>query len=113
MKTISIRLEDSIYEELGEMLDMVNKLIQYSVDIFARSDESHMKDVVDLENQVDEKERELQQAHVERLTKGECSPVAGMLFSDIVSGLERVADHATNIAFAIVQNDKDDPETDD
>ena len=55
----------------------------------------------------------MQQAHVERLTKGECSPVAGMLFSDIVSGLERVADHATNIAFAIVQNDKDDPETDD
>ena len=36
-----------------------------------------------------------------------------MLFSDIVSGLERVADHATNIAFAIVQNDKDDPETND
>ncbi len=112
-KEEGINISKEAQKELGEMLDMVNKLIQYSVDIFARSDESHMKDVVDLENQVDEKERELQQAHVERLTKGECSPVAGMLFSDIVSGLERVADHATNIAFAIVQNDKDDPETDD
>ena len=88
--------------ELGEMLDMVNKLIQYSIDMFARSDESHMQDVIDLENKVDEKEKALQNFHVQRLTRGECTPEAGMMFSDIVSGLERVADHATNIAFAII-----------
>ena len=46
--------------------------------------------------------------HVERLTKNECTPEAGMLFSDIVSGLERVSDHATNIAFAILHSDSDD-----
>lgn len=89
-------------KELGEMLDMVNKLIQYSIDMFARSDESHMQEVIDLENKVDEKEKALQNFHVQRLTKGECTPEAGMMFSDIVSGLERVADHATNIAFAII-----------
>ena len=88
--------------ELGEMLDMVNKLIQYSIEMFARSDESHMQEVIDLENKVDEKEKALQNFHVQRLTKGECTPEAGMMFSDIVSGLERVADHATNIAFAII-----------
>ena len=44
--------------------------------------------------------------NVERLTKGECSPEAGMIFSDIVSGLERVADHATNIAFAITTEEE-------
>lgn len=87
-------------KELGEMLDMVNQLIQYSFDMFVKSDESHMKDVIALEDGIDEKERELQQKHVDRLTQGECTPEAGMIFSDIVSGLERVADHATNIAFA-------------
>ena len=60
-----------------------------------------MNDVALLEDKVDNKERELQQRHVERLARGECTPEAGMIFSDIVSGLERVADHATNIAFAI------------
>ena len=40
-----------------------------------------------------------------RLTKGECTPEAGMLFSDIASGLERVADHATNIAFAVIASE--------
>ena len=53
--------------------------------------------ILRLEDAVDEKERELQQAHVDRLTRNECTPEAGMLYSDIVSGLERVADHATNI----------------
>ena len=65
-----------------------------------------MQEIITLEDQVDEKERELQKKHVERLTKGECSPEAGMIFSDIVSGLERVADHATNIAFAITTEDE-------
>jgi phosphate:Na+ symporter len=65
-----------------------------------------MKDVVELEEKIDKKEKELQQNHVDRLTRGECSPEAGMIFSDIVSGLERVGDHATNIAFAIVENNK-------
>ena len=52
-------------------------------------------------------DRELQKAHVSRLTKNKCTPQAGMIFSDVVSGLERVADHATNIAFAITASDTD------
>lgn len=87
--------------ELGEMLDMVNRIIQYSIEMFMKSDDEHLMDVEQLEDKVDAKEKELQKAHVSRLTRGECTPEAGMIFSDIVSGLERVADHATNIAFAI------------
>ena len=80
----------------------LTRLIRYSIDMFARSDESHMKDVIALEDQVDAKEKEMQRSHVQRLTRGDCSPEAGMMFSDIASGLERVADHATNIAFAVI-----------
>ena len=92
-------------KELGEMLDMVNTLIQYAVAAFVKGDDSHLKDVQALEERIDDKEKELQKFHVQRLTKGECSPEAGMIFSDIVSGLERVADHATNIAFAVADNE--------
>ena len=72
-----------------------------------KGDETHMKDVITLEDNVDAMEKLLQKKHVERLTKGECTPEAGMIFSDIASGLERVADHATNIAFAIVDAEKE------
>lgn len=106
-KETGVSLSKQAQKELGEMLDMVNQIIQYSIEIFAQSKEEHMQDVLNLEEAVDEKERELQKAHVERLTRNECSPEAGMIFSDIVSGLERVADHATNIAFSIMNGEKE------
>ena len=104
-KEEGVSISKEAQKELGDMLEMVNKIIRYAVEMFAKSDESHMQEIVTLEDQVDEKERELQKKHVERLTKGECSPEAGMIFSDLVSGLERVADHATNIAFSILDED--------
>lgn len=105
-KEEGISISKEAQKELGDMLEMVNKIIRYAVEMFAKSDETHMQEIATLEDQVDEKERELQKKHVERLTKGECSPEAGMIFSDIVSGLERVADHATNIAFAITTEEE-------
>ncbi len=102
-KEQNISLSGDAQRELGEILDMVNNLMRYSIDMFARSDESHMQEVIELENKVDAKEKEIQRAHVRRLAQGECTPEAGMMFSDLTSGLERVADHATNIAFAIIE----------
>ena len=58
-----------------------------------------VEEIAQIEDQVDHLEKKLQQSHVDRLTRNECTPAAGMIFSDICSGLERVADHATNIAF--------------
>ena len=84
-------------KELGDILNMVNTIMQFSIDTIHDSGDEHMEDIIRLEQAVDEKERELQQAHVNRLTRNECTPEAGMLYSDVVSGLERVADHATNI----------------
>lgn len=110
-KETGISISKEAQRELGELLDMVIKLIRYSVDMFARSDESHMQEVIALEDSVDRKEKEMQQAHVQRLTKGECTPQAGMMFSDIASGLERVADHATNIAFAVIAAERDTEES--
>ena len=91
--------------EMGVMLEKVNAVIRYSVEMFAEGKMEHMTAVSVLEDEVDVMERELQQAHVDRLTRNECTPDAGMIYSDIISGLERVADHAVNIAFAIVSSE--------
>lgn len=87
-------------KELGEMMNMVNTILRFSFEMFVKSTEEHVEDIQNLEEAIDEKEKELQQKHIERLSNNECSPEAGALFSDIVSGLERVADHAVNIAFS-------------
>lgn len=94
---INVSFSKEAIKELGEMLNMVNTIVQFSVDTLHNVSDEHIEDIMHLEDAVDEKERELQQAHVDRLTRNECTPEAGMLYSDIVSGLERVADHATNI----------------
>lgn len=86
------------------MMDLVNKILLYSLDTFSNNNREHVDEIVQIEDQVDNMEKKLQQSHIDRLTKGECTPEAGMIFSDLCSGLERVADHATNIAFAILNN---------
>ena len=91
--------------ELSSMLDMVIKITTYALDMFSHNNQEHMQEILDLEDQVDEAERSLQESHIQRLTKGECSASAGMMFSDIISGLERVSDHATNIAFSLLDED--------
>ena len=93
--------------EMGRMLDMVNDCYRYSVEMFAHGKDEHMQDIIDLEDRIEDMERELQQAHVERLKRNECTPDAGMIYSDILSGLERIADHAVNIAFSISESEQE------
>ena len=91
--------------ELLEMFHRVIKITNYSIDMFSNNSKEHLQEILDLENGIDQMERDLQEAHVERLKKGKCKQEAGMIFSDIISGLERVADHATNIAFSILDEE--------
>lgn len=93
--------------EMGQMLDLVNDCYRYSVEMFAHGKDEHMQDIIDLEDKIDNLEREFQQTHVERLKKNECTPDAGMIYSDILSGLERIADHAVNIAFSISESENE------
>ena len=51
-----------------------------------------------LEQSVDNLEDDLRDKHIRRLSKGKCEPESGVIFLDIISNLERIADHAVNIA---------------
>ena len=95
-------------EELKKISAKVNTILEYSIDMFAHNSREHMRDIMDLENEIDEMERQFQKNHVERLTKNECTAASGMIFSDAISGFERVADHATNIAYALLEQVPDD-----
>lgn len=91
--------------EIRRMQEMTVKILHLSMDMFNLEDDSHLQEILNLENAIDAKERELQDLHVKCLTTGECSAQVGMMFSDLASNLERVADHATNIAFSILEED--------
>lgn len=100
-----IQFSQSAQKELTNMLELTVKVTNYALDMFLHNNLTHMQDILNLEEQVDQKERDLQESHIQRLTRGECTASAGMIFSDIISGLERVSDHATNIAFSLLDED--------
>ncbi|MCR5722194.1 MAG: Na/Pi cotransporter family protein [Lachnospiraceae bacterium] len=101
-----VTISKEAQKELGQMLDMVNEIYRLSTETFKTGRDTNIDKVTELEDRIDEMERQLQANHVARLTRNECTPEAGMIFSDVVSGLERVADHSTNIAYSIIK-DKD------
>lgn len=61
--------------------------------------------VEDFENKVDALEEELREKHIQRLSKGKCMPESGVIFLDVMSNLERIADHASNIAGYVSQEE--------
>ncbi len=98
-----IDFSDKAKRQLQEMNEKAVKILEYALEMFKNRNYKHMAEILRLEDEIDELEKKLQNSHVKRLTKNKCTPKAGMMFSDTVSGLERVGDHATNIAFAILE----------
>lgn len=98
-----VHMSDHAKEDLKGMMDVVNKLMRDSLDMFVTGDMTNMEEVRALEDETDSLELSLQDKHVQRLSEGKCSVRAGIFFSDIVSGIERVGDHAINIAFSLYE----------
>lgn len=105
MIDMDLAFSEDATKEIIELYTMDKELLQLSMEMFTKRSEEHLQEIIKLENQVDESERIFQDAHVERMTKNACNAHAGTIFSDLCSNLERVGDHATNIAFSILEND--------
>lgn len=102
LKEDNLSISSFAEAQIRDMFAKTRTLLRYSLEAFEKKHEEHLRDILELEEEIDEEERVLQESHVERLTKGECDAETGMIFTDVVSNIERVADHATNIAFSII-----------
>ena len=60
-----------------------------------------------IEDEVDDLEEELRNKHIERLSSGLCKPSNGVVFLDILSNLERMSDHANNLADCVLAEIKE------
>ena len=104
-----LTFSEEAVQELKDMLDDTCEILSLALNMFSHNSEEHLQEILDLENEIDDMERQLQNNHIVRLTSDKCQAHAGMIFTDVVSGLERIEDPSTNIAFSIL---KDDPEAD-
>ena len=101
-KDNDILFSDTAQTEMKDLMKIV--LDSLASALKARSEESmeYVRKVVQYEEDVDDLEEELRSKHIERLSTGECQAKSGVVFLDIISNLERISDHANNIAGYLV-----------
>ena len=87
--------------ELKQMAADTLEEVELALDIFETEDFSKLSKLEELEAKVDEQEGALVNNHVERFISENCEPLAGVVFTDIVTDLERCADNSVNIAYAL------------
>lgn len=102
-----ILLTDMAMEDLEEMFTLTITTVKEALQSLDTLDINLAKKVVQKEEQIDKMERSLRKKHILRLNEGLCQGAAGIVFVDIVSNLERIGDHASNIAEAIIGEDTD------
>lgn len=99
-----VRFSDEAFEELKEMFEIALEAVSISILALDKQSKDLANDVLYMEDQIDEMERVLRKRHIYRLNRGECSGTAGIVFADIISNLERVGDHAANIARTVLDD---------
>ena len=96
-----------VMEELKKLSEKV--IVCFSEAIKAREKFSRVAadNVCRIEDEVDDLEEELRNKHIERLSSGLCKPSNGVVFLDILSNLERMSDHANNLADCVLAEIKE------
>ena len=85
-------------KELDELFSNVLKALELSIESLENHDSQKARKVLKLEGVIDNLEQQSRNNHIARLNNGECNATSGAIFLDLISNLERVGDHATNIA---------------
>lgn len=84
-----------------EMYEKITKLYVASLSAFLDKDFSRLKEVDEIEDEIDNYRRTLVNKHIKRLNEGKCQPQNSSVFINLVGNLERAADHLTYIAHSI------------
>jgi len=92
-------------QALGELESMCRRVIsvfEQALHALRFNDTGAALEIIHHEDTIDLMEKELRRSHIKRLNEGRCYPGSGIVFLDIISNLERIGDHAANIAHGVL-----------
>ena len=98
-----IRFSEQAQKELSTLTSAVNEITSLSIRAFIQDDLAAAAKVEPLEQVVDTLKEQLRTRHILRLQRGECTLDVGFVWSDLLTNLERVADHCSNIAGCVIE----------
>jgi phosphate:Na+ symporter len=92
--------------ELNEMFQLTLETLNHALESLSKNDLTLANEVLSKEVKIDQMEKDFRKTHIIRLNEGACTGDAGILYVDVISNLERIGDHAVNIAQAVLGEQK-------
>ena len=102
LKEKGLQFSEQGRAELAKLLGAVEEIVELSFRAFRENDMALAWQVEPLEQVIDDLKERLRRRHIKRLQTGECSIELGFVWSDLLTGLERVGDHCSNIAGCVI-----------
>lgn len=97
-----LEISESALKELDILVAAINEILDLSLEAFVNNDIEKAKLVEPLEQVIDKLKEKMRAKHILRLQQGECSIKSGFIWADLLTDLERVADHCSNIAICVI-----------
>jgi len=101
-----LKFSDIAIEELKDLSGLTLALITKAMDAYEQENVLLLPEINAMEQEIDRLSGEYTDNHIERLKIASCEPKSGVIFTDMITDLERSADHANNIAFSILLDGK-------
>ena len=101
-----IRFSDEAVRELHILTDAVTEILELTVDSFAKNDLAMAARVEPLEQVIDHLISTIRNKHIQRLQAGNCTIELGFILNDLLTNYERVSDHCSNIAVAVIETEQ-------
>lgn len=99
----NLSFSDVAEQELNVMYSAVREIVATTASAFGANDAELARRVEPLEEVIDGLTEQMKSRHIARLQRGECTTLLGFVLQDLITDLERVADHCSNIAICIIQ----------
>ena len=103
MKDKNIRFSDQATAEIRVLTAALNEIMEMTVKAFNEDDYELAKRVEPLEQVVDDLKEEIRNRHINRLQEGSCTIELGFILNDILTNIERVSDHCSNLAASMIE----------
>ncbi|MCG4733495.1 Na/Pi cotransporter family protein [Casaltella massiliensis] len=107
MNSKDLKFSESAMKELGVLTDAVEEILDLALKAFLDEDVEAASKVEPLEEVIDGLKEQMRTRHILRLQQGDCSIDAGFVWSDLLTNLERTADHCSNIAVCVLDAGSD------
>ena len=103
MKEKKLSFSETGKEEIKEMIEVCAASYSYALEAFVEGSREKALKVIEEETKADDLEIKLRSKHIKRLTNNLCNTEAGVVFLDTIICLERISDHARNIAEEVLE----------